>query len=311
MNEETKLYYAKHTKNHSFLAMVDEMLSMGIKNPYFILSTRNEELNDIPDMYEYLHEKEDTDLDEYRRRVQIIEAECTNNIWFFFREVARIPIFGTNMDYRNSIRFELRKSNIMAIYAFRYGRSLLLKSRENCAGKTTLLTLLSIWAMLSGRAFQCGPNKFSQIEELNDQDFLLYHKFCVLNGEVLPILLNDDVWNPYKYDRISDLFSTYGGRRTISALINILYPKDQAPLEEFASQYLQRRDFVKDNIQFIVEVTDTNGAFLENRHNNLLAAWVNTLPELELSAEIMQEKTFIENVLSPKKKGEIIRIQMY
>jgi hypothetical protein len=70
------------TKNVSFLQTHQELKFLGIKNNTFMLELKDLSLADV-DPY-------DPYLDDFTK--ERILLECTNNFWYFVREVARVPI---------------------------------------------------------------------------------------------------------------------------------------------------------------------------------------------------------------------------
>lgn len=74
-------FYDTGTKNKSFLQVAKDLKSLGIKNYYFMLEIKDPYLINI-DPYSPNLTQDD---------VSRITTECVKNIWYYLREVCRIP----------------------------------------------------------------------------------------------------------------------------------------------------------------------------------------------------------------------------
>ena len=79
-------YYDFGTSNSSFLLTAQELKTLGIKNWYFMLEIKYPSTG-VQDLDPYSDELTEVDAGK-------IIYECKNNPWFFFREVARVPVGG-------------------------------------------------------------------------------------------------------------------------------------------------------------------------------------------------------------------------
>ena len=79
-------YYDFGTKNTSFLLTAQELKTLGIKNWYFMLEVKHPNLG-VQDIDAY-------NKDITKEDVARICIECKQNPWFFFREVAKVPVRG-------------------------------------------------------------------------------------------------------------------------------------------------------------------------------------------------------------------------
>lgn len=77
-------FYDTGTTNKSFLQVAKDLQSLGIKNYYFMLEIYDYSLVNIDPFSPNLT----------RDQVSRIVTECTRNIWYFLREIARIPSQG-------------------------------------------------------------------------------------------------------------------------------------------------------------------------------------------------------------------------
>lgn len=91
-----------NTTNQSFIYMHKILKDMGIKNNTFMLQVYDPELINIDPLNDELPQ-------EMQARVHY---EITRNIWYYFREIVRIPSTG------NKLRFELNRGNMAIIWAF-------------------------------------------------------------------------------------------------------------------------------------------------------------------------------------------------
>lgn len=89
------------TKNKSFVDLAAKLRSMGIKNHLFLLALYDQTLSNVDP-----HDPELTDQLKLR-----VLAECKRNIWYFFREVLRIPQKGGAVTH-----FRAHRSNIAVIW---------------------------------------------------------------------------------------------------------------------------------------------------------------------------------------------------
>ena len=79
-------YYDLGTRNRSFLQTAQELRAVGIKNWYFMLEVKNPQLK-VQDM-----DAHRSDLTQ--EQIASLTLECKINPWFFFREVAIVPVRG-------------------------------------------------------------------------------------------------------------------------------------------------------------------------------------------------------------------------
>lgn len=98
-------YYDFGTKNESFLLTAQELKTLGIKNWYFMLEVAFPQLGV-------------QDIDPYDEKITAedigrIISECKDNPWFFFREVARVPVRGTG-----TVPLYLHRAGCAAIWSF-------------------------------------------------------------------------------------------------------------------------------------------------------------------------------------------------
>lgn len=127
-------YYDFGTKNSSFLLTAKELKELGIKNFYFMLEVKNPHLG-VQDIDPY---KEDISADEIGR----IHIECKMNPWFFFREVAQVPVRGAG-NYQTI----LTRASCAAVWCFMHSIDFLLNQPRQTY-KSTWMTLIVEYALI-------------------------------------------------------------------------------------------------------------------------------------------------------------------
>jgi hypothetical protein len=102
-----KVYYQTNTKNSSFTKMWALLKAKGIENNKYFLALKNKDLMHI-DPY-------DEDLD--RDDMVAVFNECRENIYYYLREVFRLPEGGSVQAIGGGIRFKLSRLNLAQIWA--------------------------------------------------------------------------------------------------------------------------------------------------------------------------------------------------
>ena len=97
------LVYDLSTKNGSFIKMYMYLKAHGVRNNSFMLALTHRELLGVNPY----------DLNLSTEKKMMIVDECERNIWYFLREVVRIPTQGAN-----NARFELNQNNCATIFNF-------------------------------------------------------------------------------------------------------------------------------------------------------------------------------------------------
>ena len=99
-------YYDTGTANKTFLQVASDLRTVGVKNYYFMLEIIDYSLVGV-DPYD-----ENLPMDIISR----IITECTRNIWYYLREVSKIPQPGGV-----SIHFKANRGNIAQIWCTIHG----------------------------------------------------------------------------------------------------------------------------------------------------------------------------------------------
>ena len=153
-------YYDTGTKNSSFLQVASDLKRLGIKHFYFML-----------EIYDYTL----VDVDPYspnltREQISRIMTECTRNIWYYLREICRIPSQGGV-----PVRFKANRGNIAQIWCLVRGiDSWLCLPRQQ--GKTESILAAYTWAYSFGTnnstfifVNKDGGNAKANLQRVKDQ----------------------------------------------------------------------------------------------------------------------------------------------
>lgn len=97
-------YIDYNTKNQSFLRIALVLKRMGIHNYYFFLSLYDRTLLGVDPRSPNLTTEQ----------MLRISQECKINIWYFLREVVRVPVIGQE----DGTPFELNRGNLALTWAF-------------------------------------------------------------------------------------------------------------------------------------------------------------------------------------------------
>lgn len=121
-------YYDFGTKNESFLITARELKELGIKNWYFMLEVK----------YPHLGVQDIDSYDEHitTQQISAILLECKNNPWFFFREVATVPVSGAD-----KFKLILTRASAAAVWCFTNSLDFML-CQPRQTHKTTWLTAI-------------------------------------------------------------------------------------------------------------------------------------------------------------------------
>lgn len=111
--------YDMETKNRSFKRMSEYLQDKGVKNNIFMFKTLNHELvgKSVDELLQIDDEEKLAKI-----KLSIIE-ECKNNIWYFFREVIKIPIPGLQHNYEDCVYFPLSPLSMAMIWCYEHGIS--------------------------------------------------------------------------------------------------------------------------------------------------------------------------------------------
>ena len=189
IRKETPMYNTK-TKNLSFITMWHYLQDQGIENNIFMLELKDESLInfDITDLY--TNNKEEKSELLYK-----VRQECKNNIWFFFREVVRIPnVLSSTMHYReNYPRFVLTPELMFLIYAYEHNLSIIADYKYQ-KGYYTLALLLEIYHkfILDWSNYIIYYLSDIFMKDNKYEKSLLSSNFSILNGnDVESVMLHD------------------------------------------------------------------------------------------------------------------------
>jgi hypothetical protein len=155
------MHYAKNTKNNSFIAMWHLLQRNNIENNIFMLQVNDPALADFS--YEDLINADPDDPMTNVLRTQVIN-ECKQNIWFYFREVATIPLYDDKSGKQAYFRFPLTEKTMAMIYLFQAGASFICKHLDDTT-KYTYELLWNYYHSTKGTDFQISNSSKSDIKD--------------------------------------------------------------------------------------------------------------------------------------------------
>ena len=156
ITERDSIFYDVETKNISFLQVSSDLRQLGIKNNKFFLRLNDKSLQGV-DPHNPMVMKSDELM------FKIIN-ECITNIWYFLREVVRLPAEGGK-----PIPYELHRGNLAATWCFVNNICCYFDIPRQC-GKTGSILANIDWAYLYGATNSLvgffGPSQELTVENL-------------------------------------------------------------------------------------------------------------------------------------------------
>lgn len=128
-------FYDFGTKNSSFLLTAQELKTLGIKNWYFMLEVRYPHLG-VQDIDPHNPDISAEDIGK-------IHIECMNNVWFWLRECAVIPVRGAPKPYP----VELTRASCAATWCYTHNIDFIL-CQPRQTWKTTIVLLLITYTFI-------------------------------------------------------------------------------------------------------------------------------------------------------------------
>lgn len=136
-------YFIANTKNRSFIEMSDKLKANGEESYDFMLRVYDENLISF-DLDKYLDEvnsdNETISSKAYDKFNKKIHEECRKNVWFFFREIFRVPFFNGTM-----IPFTLTDLSLQVIQLYSHNLGCISNNSKRQNGKSILLVGLYIY----------------------------------------------------------------------------------------------------------------------------------------------------------------------
>ena len=123
-------YYDFGTKNKSFLITAKELKMLGIKNWYFMLEVKNPHMS-VQDIDPY-------DENITAENIARLCIECKQNPWFFFREVAKVPVRGAG-----KMQPILTRASLAAVWCFDHSIDFILNQPRQTYKSTWCTLILS------------------------------------------------------------------------------------------------------------------------------------------------------------------------
>lgn len=128
-------YYDFGTKNHSFLVTAQELKILGIKNWYFMLEVKYPQTG-VQDINPY-----DPNLS--REDISRVIIESKSNIWYWLREVAKVPARGAPQPFQVG----MTRAACAAVWCYLHNIDFIL-SQPRQTWKTTIIELLITYAFI-------------------------------------------------------------------------------------------------------------------------------------------------------------------
>jgi len=163
------------TSNKSFLEMSKFLKMAGVKNNLFMLRLSNPALQGVDPF---------TVKDEATQK--LVRSECMHNIWYFLREVARLPITGS----KEICKYELNPVGMAIAFCVERKINLYINS-SRMQGRSTTCLLTNIWNKDRPMDFQYPVAKYKD------------SRMMISRQSDLRKLLPEYLQDYYKYDATS------------------------------------------------------------------------------------------------------------
>ena len=163
-------FYDTGTKNKSFIQVAKDLRSLGVQNWYFMLEIKDPTLINVDPYAEDGNGHTTLTKDQISR----INLECLNNMWYYLREIARIPAAGNP----RGIPYKANRGNIAQAWTLLNGiDSWLCLPRQQ--GKTKSALAAQNWAYSFGtqNSTFIFINKDGENAKQNLRDFSLMIDF--------------------------------------------------------------------------------------------------------------------------------------
>ena len=107
-------FYDTGTANTSFLQVAMDLKTLGVKEWYFMLEIKDPSLINVDP---FATKKDSDEPDLTKDQISRITIECVHNIWYYLREVVRIPAAG----YPDGIPYKANRGNIAQTWCLLHG----------------------------------------------------------------------------------------------------------------------------------------------------------------------------------------------
>lgn len=154
MDTEKKLVSDRNLDvNYSFDEVSKQLKESGITNYQFMFRLYDKRLVNI-DPYDPLISKENKEL---------VKSECKRNIWYFLRDIVKIPVQGGG-----SINFRLNRQNCAQIFCYELGRDTWSSSPRQLYRTISTLCIQAWETLFCNHSIStCGQYKSNTEENLN------------------------------------------------------------------------------------------------------------------------------------------------
>lgn len=208
LEEDTRMYYFidSHTSNLSFIRTANDLYNLGFRNYKFMLKIYDANLLGV-DPYSPIITPE---------QIKRVNVECKRNIWYYIREIARIPEEGGAIGPGGGIRYQLNRGNLAATWCFAHNIDhYLVLPRQIGKTKSELQNILWVYLFSSNTKmmFLCkdGNGSKANLRTLKEERDLL-----PLYLQSKMILNSDGELKLAKGDNATYLLNPHNGNRVDS-----------------------------------------------------------------------------------------------
>lgn len=107
-------FYDTGTSNTSFLQVAMDLKTLGVKEWYFMLEIKDPSLINVDP---FATKKDSDEPDLTKDQISRITIECVHNIWYYLREVVRIPSAGSP----EGVQYIANRGNIAQTWCLLHG----------------------------------------------------------------------------------------------------------------------------------------------------------------------------------------------
>lgn len=195
------------TSNKSFLRLAGIYRKMGVENAEFMLALHNPLLQGVNP-----HSPDIT-----QEQVMMVSQECTENPWYFIREVVRVPASGSP----EPVMFRANRGNISLFWLFlNHITTMLIQPRQT--GKSISTDILMMWVLQIG-AVNVHANLLTKDDALRTNNVKRVKELMDILPRYLDLRSRKDTNNTEKVTikRVDNIYTTAVGQASAKAALNL------------------------------------------------------------------------------------------